>query len=83
MRYTSSRVHKNKFVFSVTWLVHTHKKKSRMFKENLSLSKMEHTKLQEPAEFRAVGDFQNCCFDLSVGYSLVLNHTRLKLRNVE
>jgi len=44
---------------------------------------MEHTKLQEPAEFRAVGDFQNCCFDLSVGYSLVLNHTRLKLRNVE
>jgi len=42
-----------------------------MFKENLPLSKMECTKLQEPAEFRAVGDFQNCSFDLFVGYSLV------------
>jgi len=54
-----------------------------MFKENLSLSKIERIKLQEPAEFREVGEFQNCCFDLSVGYSLALNHTRLKLRNFE
>jgi hypothetical protein len=54
-----------------------------MFKENLALSKMERTKLQEPAVFRAVGDFQNCGFDLFVGHSLVLNHIRLKLRNVE
>jgi len=64
------------------WFTHTHKK-SLMFKENLSLSKIERIKLQEPAEFREVGEFQNCCFDLSVGYSLALNHTRLKLRNFE
>jgi len=62
---------------------HTHTQKSLMFKENLSLSKIERIKLQEPAEFREVGEFQNCCFDLSVGYSLALNHTRLKLRNFE
>jgi hypothetical protein len=54
-----------------------------MFKGNLPLSKMEHTKLQEQAEFRAVGDIENRSFDLFVGYSLVLNHICLKLRNVE
>jgi len=53
-----------------------------MFKENLPLSKMERTKLEEPALFGVVGDFQICSYDLFVGYSLVLNHIRLELRNV-
>ena len=54
-----------------------------MFKENLALSKMERTKLQEPVVFRDIGDFQNCSFDFFFGYSLVLNHIRITLRNIE
>ena len=66
-----------KLVCFLCHIAGSQKKKSHMFKENLSLSKMERIKLQQPAEFRAIGAFQNCSFDLSVGYSLVL--TRIYL----